>query len=326
MTSSATTPTSFLEVRVCGLQRSGNHAVIAWMLDQHQGQSACFLNNVRHGDHDPYTTAEQSSYYGFGSAPDIDAVRMAPKHVLLYSYEDDLSKMQADRSFLESVRDEAFERNRDRYLGSSRHRLDVIIVRDPFNFFASRLRKLNGLTGVKDPDVIRKDWKSLAAEALHASQGSTHETLFINYNRWFSDKAYRQQLSTRLRGTFSDASLKDVPGLGGGSSFDVGPLTWRVIRARWRKLFDARVYLRVGRYWKRLFAPGGAHMKVLERWKGLQDDISYQRIFADRELLDLSQRLFGELPGTRAFVTRCCERYDAGERPARSAEPLVLRR
>jgi hypothetical protein len=318
MTSTPTSPTSFLQLRVCGLQRSGNHAVIQWILDQHRGKPACFLNNVRHGDHDPYATAQQSSYYGFGTAPDPGTVRLAPKHLLIYSYEDDLSKMQADQSFLRSVRDEAFERNRDRYLGSSSHHLDVIILRDPFNFFASRLKKLNALTGVKDPDVMRKDWKSLAAEALHAGQDSTHETLFINYNRWFRDTAYRQQISTRLHGRFSDASLKDVPRLGGGSSFDEGRLTWRVIRARWKKLLEPRTYLRVGRYWNRLFAPAGEQMKVLERWKALQDDISYQKIFADPELWDLSQRLFGELPGTRAFVARCCERYEAGEPAGRS--------
>ncbi|MGH9163191.1 MAG: hypothetical protein ACRD2X_24785 [Vicinamibacteraceae bacterium] len=290
--------------------------MIQWILDQHRGKPACFLNNVRHGDHDPYTTAEQASYYGFGSAAGPDTVRLAPKHLLIYSYEDDLSKMRADRSFLESVRDEAFERNRDRYLGASSHRLDVIILRDPFNFFASRLKKLNALTGVKHPDVIRQDWKSLAAEALHAHQGATHDTLFLNYNRWFRDKAHRRQLSSRLRGTFSDASLTHVPGLGGGSSFDAGRLTWGVIRARWRKLLEPRVYLRLAHYWNRLFAPDGEQMKVLERWKTLQDDISYQKIFADRELFELSQRLFGELPGTRDFVARCCERHDAGERLA----------
>ncbi len=32
----------FLELRVCGLMRSGNHVVIDWIMAQHSGQPVCF--------------------------------------------------------------------------------------------------------------------------------------------------------------------------------------------------------------------------------------------------------------------------------------------
>lgn len=299
------TPTNYLELRVLGLQRSGNHAVIEWILEQHSGKKACFLNNVRHGEHDPYVTARQSYSYGFGDDRNPVAVRSAPKHVLIYSYEDDHRQMQEGRNILASVYDEGFERAREQYLGRSKHRLDIIILRDPFNFFASRLKKHDSLPGVvRDLDVTRSNWKVLATHVLAEDANPMGNTLFVNYNRWFSDKQYRRDLSARLLGSFSDASLSAVSGFGGGSSFDstdYSRLTWRAILRKWRKAFDPKAYTRLRKQWSRVVAPGAQNMKVLERWQELREDSTYRKIFADRELLELAQRLFGDLPGAREF-------------------------
>ncbi len=40
---------NFIEIRVYGLMRSGNHAIIKWIQDQYSGHITCFLNNVAHG-------------------------------------------------------------------------------------------------------------------------------------------------------------------------------------------------------------------------------------------------------------------------------------
>lgn len=321
MSGNSSAPTNFLELRVYGLQRSGNHAVIEWILDQHRGKRTCFLNNVRHGNHDPYNTAEQSSLSGFGSMSDLEAVRWMYKHVLIYSYEDDVSKMQSGRNFVESAHDEEFERNRHLYVGTSEHRVDILVLRDPFNFFASRLRRRGSLTAIRDSEATSQNWKLLARQAIHAGHNPASGKLVISYNRWFADKRYRRELSKTLHGRFSDASLESVAPMGGGSSFDsrsFSRLSLRTIRRKWKKLFESRVYLRADIYWKRLFARGAHNMKVLERWQALRDDDSYRRIFADREVLDLSERIFDELPGTREFVARCAEVHGADGQAAGS--------
>jgi hypothetical protein len=60
-------------------------------------------------------------------------------------------------------------------------------------------------------------------------------------------------------------------------------------------------------------------MKVLELWREMHHDELYCSVFSDRELLELSERLFGTLPGTREFVSACMAKSEA--RPAmRSVE------
>ena len=50
---------------------------------------------------------------------------------LIYSYED---------FPLDQVASDKFEHNHDLYLGKSAIRYDLLIIRDPFNLFASRLK------------------------------------------------------------------------------------------------------------------------------------------------------------------------------------------
>jgi len=303
---SAGTPTNFLELRVFGLQRSGNHAIIEWILDQHAGKRTCFLNNVAHGDQDPFTTTTQIALEGFGSTADVEAVRRAPKDLLIYSHEDDLSRMRQGATLTDAIHDEDFEQQRIRYVGESEHRLNVIVLRDAFNFFASRLRKLDALTGTKDVEAIKESWKLMAQRALRMPRDFAGEEFWISYNAWVSDEAYRRRLSARLFGQFSDASLRYVPGHGGGSSFDSdGRLTLRVIRRKWRRLLDPKVYRHTGRYLRRLMAKDGRSMKVLDRWHEMRDNAVYCSLFRDHELLKLSERLFGTLPGARDFAQAC---------------------
>jgi hypothetical protein len=302
------TPTNFLELRVFGLQRSGNHAIIEWILDQHAGKRTCFLNNVGHGDQDPFATTRRIALEGFGSNLDVEAVRRAPKDVLIYSYEDDLSRMQQGATLLDAMHDKEFEQQRVRYVGESEQRLNVIVLRDAFNFFASRIKKLDALTGTKDLEAIRETWKLLARRALRMSRDFAGDEFWISYNAWVSDQEYRRRLSARLFGEFSDASLEYVSGHGGGSSFDSdhGRLSLRVIRRKWRRLLDPKVYLRTGHYLRRLtLAKDGRSMKVLDRWHEMKREAVYCRLFRDRELLELSERLFGTLPGARDFVKAC---------------------
>ena len=57
-------------------------------------------------------------------------------------------------------------------------------------------------------------------------------------------------------------------------------------------------------------------MKVLERWREMQQDPVYCNLFRDGELLELSESLFGTVPGARDFVSACMTK--SGSRNAMS--------
>lgn len=294
--------TNELELRVCGIQRSGNHAIISWIIQQFDGKRACFLNNVRHGDHDPYVVAPQRKAYGLDDVPEAQW-REAPKALLVYSYEDDAKRLTPGAtSLLASAFSPAFEAKRETYLGSSARRLDILILRDPANNFASRLKKLDKLTGVKDLPTIVAFWKELARAALDAEARRDPETLVVRYNQWFADKRYRQQLSRQLGGVFSDATLRQVSEIGGGSSFDKTALSADVTVAdvfrKWRKIFQPATYTRIPSYVRRL--RGAREMKVMERWREFDEDPRLREMLADPEVQSLSRELFGELPAQTA--------------------------
>lgn len=242
------------ELRVIGLSRSGNHAIINWILNQAQGRT-CFLNCVE-GKTNPFVSARPlaSGLPYEANYPEFDWEReccgdFLHKDLLVYSYED---------SFLGHTCHPLFEQHHDRWMGPSRQRMDILILRDPFNLFASRRRA--ELSSVSTLTAIRI-WKQHAREALGERHYLNTPNLWIYYNRWVTDRAYRQQIATRLGLRFSDATIDTVHSTGGGSSFD-----------------GVR------------YNGAARQMKVLERWKVYQHDPAYVRIF-DPELVMLSRRI-----------------------------------
>jgi hypothetical protein len=254
------------ELRVIGMSRSGNHAIINWILRQSVGHS-CHLNCAE-GKTNPFLSARplHSGLCYETNAREFDwaeeqAGRFTQKDLLIHSYED---------SFLGYVCHPIFEQHHDEWVGRSLQRHDLLILRDPFNLFASRQRAGALLEGVAPATALRI-WKQHAREYLGETRYLKQPKILVNYNRWATERVYRAQLAAQLGLTFTDAGVNSVAGTAGGSSFD---------GAR----FD-----------------GSAHnMKVLERWKVYQNDLTYrQRLQAD--WLDYTARIFGPLPGVEAL-------------------------
>lgn len=297
--------TNFVEIRAYGLMRSGNHAIIEWVQNQHSGHITCFLNNVKHGDYDPYKNHKLKVLTGIDGQIDIEVLRRMRKRLLLYSYEDQ-DELEANKmTFLDSVFQKAFDKNRKDYLGASRHKLDLMIIRDPFNFLASRLKLLQvrgPLGGVSNLELIVKNWKILAREALKLTHNPQPGKMVANYNRWATNPSYRKRLSQLVMGNFDDTSMNNISQFGGGSSFrDPDKLTMGMIMVRWKKLFNIKRYARLGHYWRRLTTPD-IEKKVFERWKYFATDERFMELVLDKELLELSEELFGKIPGIREFV------------------------
>lgn len=128
----------------------------------------------------------------------------------------------------------------------------IVILRDPFNLVASRLRSTHPKMGTK----LRVPWKQHVKKAL-----MNKRIIDINYNEWFKDVDYRHQLADRLGLSFTDAGLNKVPKIG-GSSFD-------------RHKYDGKAQ----------------QMDVLNRWKIYANDDNFWKQI-DGEMINLSRQYF----------------------------------
>ena len=246
-----------LEIRQIGMSRSGNHALANWIVRQAEGR-VCFLNCAEPRTN-PFESARpfddgavaEANYAEF----DLEAEhrgRLSRKDLLLFSHEDCFLGMLS--------RAGAFEVHHDRWVGRSNRRVDVLLLRDPFNLFASRINAF-GSEGASH--TAFRIWKQHAREFAGLRRHLRNDRVMVSYNRWVDDKAYRAEVAGALGLPFSDAGRLEVPAVSSGSSFD-----------------------------GRAYDGNAADMAVLERWRWLEENPSYLAGF-DGEVLDLATRIFG---------------------------------
>ncbi|MGK7950711.1 MAG: hypothetical protein AB4368_18515 [Xenococcaceae cyanobacterium] len=239
------------EIRVVGLRRSGNHAVINWINKQESGYVS-HLNNIV-PKCNPYRLLYR--HYPKERLREESWGYFRPKDCLIYSYEDYCLKQITDRQF---------ENKHDLYLGKSKIRYDVLILRDPFNLLASRIK--SNMLPVKNKYLSLSElWINYAKEFLQETNYLQNNKVCINYNRWVSDKNYRHQIADSLQLNFTDAGFDEVRGYGGGSSFD-------------------------GRDFHGL----ASNMDVNNRWKNITDHPKYHQFLANEQLMSYSQKIFGD--------------------------------
>lgn len=252
--------------RILGLSRSGNHAIIDWILAQLPGRWT-FLNCVA-PEQDPFASARptdrgdrhRSSVAGF----EPEAAEPGQLDRLLFSQEDCfLRSAWGERAT--GIQRQAIEQ-RAGHIGS---RLDLLILRDPYNLFASRWRFQHPL--VPDSTALRI-WKQHARAFLGQRTCLTRPIVAISYNRWCDDPAYRRRLAQRLGLTFTDAEVDAVPAVGGGSSFDGH------------------------RYHGR-----ASEMEVHQRWRHFSADPDFRNLF-DEQVKKLAAQIFGPPPWAASIL------------------------
>lgn len=137
-----------LEIRVFGPRRSGNHAIINWLAYQ-AASKVHFFNCASNRGYDPLRTGKSrgDKYHEdlqvcFEQIPNlknesedvVDFWRSVDKDILMYSYEDiDLDKYVKPQA-------SNFPHNRVSTLGESDYKIDVVILRDAYNWLASKLK------------------------------------------------------------------------------------------------------------------------------------------------------------------------------------------
>lgn len=274
-----------LELRVFGIRRTGNHAVLSWIMDAQPGV-VVHLNNVRVHEIDPYLTAGQIIVKGlpyYRCRPALwDAVKKAikrpsqfifarrdprlnldyiktypRKNCLIYSYE--------NCSLAEPLFNQ-FPAIAESYIGASERKLDIVILRDPCNLFASLLAS-KMMTEHNQPELVEL-FKQYARGFLGRAQLLDRErpVLFVNYNQWLLSSEYKKEIATKVGFEDRGETYNFVSPIGGGSSFNKTQLSGKA-----------------------------QEMKVLERWRSYQDDCRYRAIFEDEEIGALSRQIFGEV-------------------------------
>ena len=207
---------------IFGMRRSGNHVTINWLLNQNPG-TVVFYNNIR-PENPPYS-ARMTEYR-------LRLTDRKPRIVL--SYEDvSIAEMQWAH-----LTDFLTDRQ-------ARHGASVrfgVMMRDPYNLFASRLRKW--------PERFSTPGDRAAQRTLYLE----HARLALNptpiwqdapvvpllYNNLISDRAARDNLADQLEISRGTKGLDDIPVYGHGSSFDGTEVSGAVVRdqvfSRWQTL------------------------------------------------------------------------------------------
>lgn len=244
------------EMRVVGLRRSGNHAILNWILRQADPPVTHF------NDVNPQCPYDEDVRVRVG---DPSAKRL---NWLIYSVEDTSLAILADKSSYPQ---------RSRYEGLAIGRsLDLILLRDPFNFIASRFRK-GGDWGRKSIYVSglspAQMWVTYAREFLGETNWLSNDAIRVNYNAWCVSKQYRSDLAQKLGLTFTDSGFQEVSRVGGGSSFD-----------------------------GTIMSGEAQSMSTGQRWRIFRDDDRYRDLFRDPLLLDLAEHMFDLDEDLRAYI------------------------
>lgn len=264
-------------IRVFALRRSGHHAIINWIRYQAPGRH-CFLNDCKVGE-SPFERSVRSNSIVGGCAGEHRYLnwerelqgRHAKKGLLIHNYEDgDI------RRYAEAVT----PAQEDAWLGESRRTSTLVVLRDPYNLLASRLKWFRGRgeePTAKRFDEFRSLWKVYAREALGITSW-LEDAVHVRYNDWFRSRTYRNEIAERMGFINEDVSVDEIarwgPALGKpAASFD-------------GLRYDGRAQ----------------QMRVLERWMEFSDDPFFRAQFEDEELVDLSRRIFGEMEGIRRLT------------------------
>jgi hypothetical protein len=242
---------------VWAMRRSGQHAVLHFLYRMYDPPKA-FFNN-RKAWRETFHTNKKDIADGDVSG-DLE--------LFMVNYEDhDVREgLAAPERLIQDYQEHVGRALDSRYL---------LVLRDPFNLFSSRLNHGEGRRIrrqiFENPERAITLWKNHAYEFTGRTK-IFPDLVTVNYNRWVMDEDYRRDLAERCGRHYSSADWNLVTREGGGSTFDKR----RIERAD--------------------------RMRLFERWKESRDEPAYRRLFQDRELVDLAHEIFGPIPGTEELL------------------------
>jgi len=198
---------------VHGMKRSGNHAIIHWMLQQ---STIMFFNNAF-----PIRRFFNPRHpYPFPADYSLVLERLRRRWRLRSFWIENI--LRAKKKIL-SIEDHFLDLTF--FHNAPPGHANVLILRDPYNLFASRIRKGNR---TRHPDYPReyndifiravKLWKQSFREFVGETNYLSRK-ICISYDRWVIDAEYRRALLALLGLEVRDNGIGSLAAEGGGSSF-----------------------------------------------------------------------------------------------------------
>lgn len=243
------------EIQIFAMKRSGQHAIIQWLIDQHDG-ALYFRNNI-------LNSGRTNQRIIYRNVPEEDRIEdqqgnFCDKQCFMFNVEDPkLGKVQKQ-----------LKKHDELPWGESKKIFKVLIVRDAYNLFASRLLKGRQIKKMKL--FFGKDAALQWMQHIDEYSGETchlgNDLIKINFNRWFIDKQYRKRIAEQLELKFTDKGINTVSSFGDGSSFD-----------------------------GLKYNGNASKMKVLERWKDVANDEEYKALFTKYNKLKTKSREFFDM-------------------------------
>lgn len=227
-----------LVLRVSGMRRSGNHAVINWLIRNVPGGRSVFLNNCVPG-RNPLKTYRNIEINGAGCGGGENelqecAAQAGEGATLLFSFEDAVPGQPNLRDISPGI-------------GAADVDWDIVVYRGFLNWSASLVRKLRrnpGYNAVQRTNVMLRAIDLYGAILALVGPGRTQRSTPICYDDWVEDDAYRAGILESLGFAIRDNCLGKVQRYGGGSSFEghtdhVAP---QDVRQRWKQMASDAEY------------------------------------------------------------------------------------
>lgn len=248
-------------IQFFGLKRSGNHAVIPWLqLNAFGEDRSVIFHNALYNPNKEYPRV---------TLPKHVSQPYAKNEGMILSYED----VSLDR--LDDI--PTWTHSKD--ILPNAEIKTVLLLREPRNLLASRIKRLENkmqrgdtLQNHKSWEEVIALWKTYAREYLGITHRFNDHIIPISFDRWFSNKHYRNDL---LRAQFGithnlDHGINSVMNNANGSSF------------------DGTTY------------EGRAHtMDVLNRWRAYEGQPFFQQLTSDPEVQSLSANIFDSARDTK---------------------------
>jgi hypothetical protein len=254
------------EYRIFGMRRSGNHMIVSAIVSCFGNNEVYYFNDID-DPHKLFATAAKTfsslNKDKFGNLANklvhrdkyyIKNIVSSKKQCLIQTYED------KNLSLINKI---------DKQLiGKSINKYNIIILRDCFNWLASRLQHVNKhnviwTTITKNTIAL---WKQYAREFLGETNYFGNNKILINYNKFVTDEDYRKEIAAKLNLDYAKMSTDHVLGFGRGSSFTG-------TKANNNK--DS----------------------YNERWKLFKNNAQFKELISDPEMILLSNKIFGPVYG-----------------------------
>ncbi len=208
---------------VSGKKRSGNHAIISWLIGQFD-KPVLFLNAVNPKGQDPL-----ENFMPIELPPNsyCHIERINGKKIRNYSKEEIAQKNHdyllcstENRSFEQFLKLEQFITSK---FGKSEKIINIIILRDPVNALASYIRwkklfKIDFNEARQISQRYLKQWLNHAKTIIY--KNDEMQIVPIIYNKWILDQDYRDEICDSLGLINRDKNIDYISDAGQGSSFE----------------------------------------------------------------------------------------------------------